>query len=62
VVFALEQLRQRERWRQHQPRLEPHRLVFIDETWLKTNMAPAYGWSPKAHASSGAHRMVIGRR
>jgi transposase len=22
------------------------RLVFIDETWVKTNMAPLYGWGP----------------
>jgi len=22
-------------------------LVFIDETWIKTNMAPLRGWGPK---------------
>lgn len=27
--------------------LDPHRLVFIDETWVKTNMAPLRGWGPK---------------
>lgn len=27
--------------------LGPHRLVFIDETCLKTNMAPLQGWGPK---------------
>lgn len=52
MVFATEQLRakvarQRERWKQHQRSLESNRLVFLDETWVKTNMAPAYGWSPK---------------
>ena len=26
-----------------QPQLDPARLVFIDETWAKTNMAPTYG-------------------
>lgn len=28
-------------------RLDPDRLVFIDETWTKTNMAPLRGWAPK---------------
>jgi hypothetical protein len=27
--------------------LDPQRLVFIDETWIKTNMAPLRGWAPK---------------
>ena len=26
--------------------IEPERLVFIDETWTKTNMAPLRGWAP----------------
>lgn len=30
----------------YQDRLDPARLVFIDETWTKTNMAPLRGWSP----------------
>ena len=25
----------------------PERLVFIDETWTKTNMAPLRGWAPR---------------
>lgn len=25
--------------------LDPRRLVFIDETWIKTNMAPQRGWA-----------------
>jgi transposase len=25
--------------------IDPKRLVFIDETWTKTNMAPLHGWS-----------------
>src|SRR5262249_8095046 len=29
-----------------QDRIDPARLVFIDETWTKTNMAPLRGWSP----------------
>jgi len=28
------------------PRIDPARLVFIDETWTKTNMAPLRGWAP----------------
>src|SRR6266851_5688680 len=28
-------------------RVEPERLVFIDETWTKTNMAPLRGWAPR---------------
>jgi len=26
--------------------IDPSRLVFIDETWTKTNMAPLRGWAP----------------
>jgi putative transposase len=26
--------------------VDPSRLVFIDETWTKTNMAPLRGWAP----------------
>ena len=29
----------RQRWTTHQHRIDPQRLVFIDETWVKTNMA-----------------------
>ena len=39
--------RKRMRWKTYQDRVDPHRLVFIDETWAKTNMAPLRGWSPK---------------
>jgi len=27
--------------------LDPRKLVFIDETWIKTNMAPLRGWAAK---------------
>jgi transposase len=37
--------RRRARWKQHQHKLDPRRLVFIDETWVKTNMTPLRGWS-----------------
>ena len=39
--------RRRERWKRHQDRIDPRRLVFIDETWMKTNMAPLRGWAPR---------------
>ena len=39
--------RRRTRWKRHQKRIDPRRLVFIDETRAKTNMAPLRGWAPK---------------
>jgi transposase len=30
-------------WQEGQKLLDPKRLVFIDETWVKTNMAPTHG-------------------
>jgi hypothetical protein len=39
--------RKRQRWKNHQHRIEAHRLVFLDETWIKTNMAPLRGWAPR---------------
>ena len=35
--------RRRARWKLHQGRLDPRRLVFIDETWAKTNMTRSHG-------------------
>lgn len=37
----------RARWKAHQHRLDPKRLIFIDETWIKTNMTRACGWAAK---------------
>jgi transposase len=39
--------RKRARWKAYQSRIAPSRLVFIDETWVKTNMAPLRGWGPR---------------
>jgi len=36
-------LRKRRAWFAGQPDLDPERLVFIDETWAKTNMARTHG-------------------
>ena len=52
TLLALERARadvarRRRRWLSLQHSLDPQRLVFIDETWIKTNMAPLRGWGPK---------------
>ena len=41
--------RRRARWKMHQGRLDPRRLVFLDETWAKTNMTRRHG-----HCARGA--------
>ena len=38
--------RRRAHWKKYQGRLDTRRLVFVDETWAKTNMAPLRGWAP----------------
>src|SRR6266446_1815685 len=48
IVHAAEQERAdvaaaRQRWREHQPSLDPARLVFIDETGTSTNMTRLRG-------------------
>jgi transposase len=68
TLFAIEQARadvarRRKRWRSWQAYLDPRRLVFIDETWIKTNMAPLRGWGPKgdrlrAYAPHGRWRTL----
>ena len=37
----------REEWRRSQGRMDKDKLVFLDETWIKTNMAPTRGWGRK---------------
>jgi transposase len=37
--------RRRSQWRSYQGRIDPRRLVFIDETWAKTNMTRSHGWA-----------------
>ena len=41
--------RHRIRWRKYQKLVDPSRLVFIDETWTKTNMARLTGLGPRAN-------------
>ena len=52
VVVAREQDRRdidrhRARWRAYQGLIDPRRLIFLDETWTKTNMTRLRGWAPK---------------
>lgn len=39
--------RRRAQWRRYQGRIDPARLVFIDETWVKTNMTRLHGWAAR---------------
>ena len=45
--------RRRAQWAKYQGRIEPERLVFIDETWTKTNMAPLRGWAARGKRLPG---------
>jgi hypothetical protein len=54
--------RRRERWKKYQGRLEAKRLVFIDETWAKTNMTRAMDDAPAAPAWSPGCRTAAGAR
>ena len=58
TAFASEQdrpgvARRRAQWRARQASVDPNRLVFIDETWAKTNMAPLRGWGPRGQRLIG---------
>jgi hypothetical protein len=60
TLFALEQARsevarRRRRWRSWH---DPRRLVFLDETWIKTSMAPLRGWDPRARGCGALRRYV----
>jgi transposase len=39
--------RRRAQWLRYRHRIDASRLVFIDESWTKTNMAPLRGWAPR---------------
>jgi transposase len=45
--------RKRARWKARQGSIDLTRLVFIDETWAKTNMAPLRGWAAKGQRLIG---------
>lgn len=42
-----------ERWKALQGSIDTKRLVFIDETWAKTNMAPLRGWAVRGQRLIG---------
>ena len=37
--------RKRSAWKQNQKEIDPDQVVFIDDTWAKTNMTRTYGQS-----------------
>jgi transposase len=58
TLFAAEQdrpdvARRRAQWKKYQGRIDPARLVFIDETWAKTNMTRLSGWAPRGRKLLG---------
>jgi len=55
--------RRRVRWTTYQNRIDPARLVFIDETWTKTNMAPLRGMATprQTHWIGGGVRAIVPR-
>lgn len=34
-------------------------MIFIDETWIKTNMAPLRGWAPKGDHLRGSDEILV---
>ena len=48
--------RRRAQWTAYQNRIELCRLVFIDETWTKTNMAPLRGWAARGQPAQAKAR------
>ena len=57
-MFASEQdrldiARRRAWWKKYQDRVDPRRLVFIDETWAKTNMTRRHGWARRGQPLHG---------
>ena len=41
-------------WSKQQRRLDPAKLVFLDETWATTNMVRRFGRSPRGERVTGA--------
>lgn len=50
-------------WRDSQPKLNPIKLVFLDETWVTTSMARRYGRGPRGQRVIGrvphGHWMIL---
>jgi hypothetical protein len=54
--------RKRRRWQRYQGRIDRKRLVFVDETWAKTNMTRTHGWAPRGQRLVARVRMASGTR
>jgi hypothetical protein len=48
--------RRRAQWARYQDRIEPEHLVFIDETWTRTNMAPL-----RVLGTANVFRLLLGQ-
>lgn len=46
--------RKRRSFRRRVKRVDPERLVFVDETGVTTAMTPAYGWAPRGERAVGS--------
>lgn len=44
---------ERVEWEDWKTEVDPHRLVFVDETGVRTNLAPKYGWSLRGQPCVG---------
>jgi transposase len=58
TLIAVERLRAdvaeaRRLWTEAKPRLDPRRLIFLDETWTKTNMTRLRGRAPRGQRLLG---------
>ena len=48
-------VQKKRRWfRREIKRIEPRRLVFVDETGVTTAMTPAYAWAPRGERAAGS--------
>lgn len=45
--------RRRRQWAEYQGRIDARSLIFLDETWTKTNMVALRGWSPSGTRLKG---------
>lgn len=46
--------KKRRSFRRRVKRIDPNRLVFVDETGVTTAMTPAYGWAPRGERAVGS--------
>ena len=48
-------------WRRAIPTLDPDDLVFLDETWFRTDMTPLRGWATKGERLMAKVPAVTGK-